>query len=161
MLLLLIDPERSFLTAVGDRHQAVYFFKSALNDGMDRIQRRFQDENLPLPVCYRCGTKHLELVREVFPSILIQPRQYAPAGSIRVVLNRDFHKIFANEHLSYMGVCRKNAPLIKAAIQLLAAGKPAKIKDRNIGGRLVTMKQSSRPSSYSISCVNCSDYAPG
>jgi len=36
-----------------------------------------------------------------------------------------------------MGVCRKNAPLVKAAIQLLAAGKPAKIKDRNIGGRLV------------------------
>ena len=36
-----------------------------------------------------------------------------------------------------MGVCRKNAPLVKAAIQLLVAGKPAKIKDKNIGGRLV------------------------
>jgi superfamily I DNA/RNA helicase len=138
MLSLLVDPARSFLTAVGDRNQAVYFFRGALNDGMDRICQRFQGENLPLPVCYRCGTKHLELVREVFPKIPIQPRPGAPVGEIRVVLNRDFHRIFDDEHLSYMGVCRKNAPLVKAAIQLLAAGKPAKIKDRNIGGRLVT-----------------------
>jgi superfamily I DNA/RNA helicase len=137
MLSLLINPARSFLTAVGDRHQACYFFRGALNDGMDRIKERFQGENLPLPVCYRCGTSHLELVREVFPKIPIQPRPGAPAGEIRVVLNRDFHRIFDDEHLSYMGVCRKNAPLVKAAIQLLAAGKPAKIKDRNIGGRLV------------------------
>lgn len=137
MLSLLVNPARSFLTAVGDRHQAVYFFRGALNDGMDRITSRFQGENLPLPVCYRCGTSHLELVREVFPKIPIQPRPDAPLGEIRVVLNRDFHKIFDDEHLSYMGVCRKNAPLVKAAIQLLAAGKPAKIKDRNIGGRLV------------------------
>lgn len=137
MLSLLVDPARSFLTAVGDRNQACYFFRGALNDGMDRITKRFQGENLPLPVCYRCGTSHLELVREIFPSIPIQPRHSAPLGEIRVVLSRDFHKIFDSEHLSYMGVCRKNAPLVKAAIQLLAAGKPAKIKDRNIGGRLV------------------------
>lgn len=138
MLSLLIDPAQSFLTVVGDRHQACYFFRGALNDGMDRIQKRFQGENLPLPMCYRCGTKHLDLVREVFPNIPIHPRTDAPAGEIRVVLSRDFPRIFDDEHLSYMGVCRKNAPLIKAAIQLLAAGKPAKIKDRNIGGRLVT-----------------------
>ena len=94
MLSLLIDPERSFLTAVGDRNQAVYFFRGALNDGMDRIQKRFLGENLPLPVCYRCGTKHLDLVREVFQSIPIQPRPDAPAGDIRVVFSRDFPKIF-------------------------------------------------------------------
>lgn len=138
VLSLLVNPSQSFLTAVGDRNQACYFFRGALNDGMDRIQKRFQGENFPLPVCYRCGTSHLELVREVFPNIAIQPRSDAPVGEIRVVLNRDFPRIFDLKHLSYMGVCRKNAPLIKAAIQLLAAGKPAKIKDRNIGGRLVT-----------------------
>lgn len=104
---------------------------------MDTIAKRFVGENLPLPVCYRCGTSHLELVREVFPSIPIQPRHEAKAGEIRVVLSRDFYRIFDDSALSYMGVCRKNAPLVKAAIQLLAAGKPAKIKDRNIGGRLV------------------------
>lgn len=137
MLSLLVDPARSFLTAVGDCHQAVYFFRGALNDGMDRITKRFSGENLPLPICYRCGTKHLELVREVFPKIEIEPHPDAPKGEIRVISNKDFLKIFELEHLSYMGVCRKNAPLVKAAIQLLAAGKPAKIKDRNIGGRLV------------------------
>jgi len=102
MLSLLLNPAKSFLTAVGDRNQAVYFFRGALNDGMDRITSRFQGENLPLPVCYRCGTSHLELVREVFPKIPIQPRPDAPLGEIRVVLNKDFHKIFDDEHLSYI-----------------------------------------------------------
>lgn len=135
---LLIDPERSFLIGVGDSMQAVFFFRGAQNDGMERITDRFKGENLPLPICYRCGTLHLELVHEVFPNIAIQPRPNAPQGEIRVIWEKDFLSIFDNSELSYMGVCRKNAPLTIAAIKLLAAGKPAKIKDKNIGSRLVS-----------------------
>jgi superfamily I DNA/RNA helicase len=135
---LLIDPEHSFLIGVGDSKQAVYFFRGCLNDGMQRITERFSGENLPLPVCYRCGVKHLELVREVFSDTPIQPRPNAPQGEVKVIWEKDFLSIFDNSALSYMGVCRKNAPLTIAAIRLLAAGKPAKIKDKNIGGRLVS-----------------------
>lgn len=135
---LLIAPERSFLIGVGDSMQAVFFFRGAQNDGMERITDRFKGENLPLPICYRCGTLHLELVHEVFPNIAIQPRPNAPQGEIKVIWEKDFLSIFDNSALSYMGVCRKNAPLTIAAIKLLAAGKPAKIKDKNIGSRLVS-----------------------
>lgn len=138
ILSLLIDPERSFLIGAGDRFQSCYFFRGCLNDGLERITERFSAENLPLPVCYRCGVKHLELVREVFPHIPIQPRPDAPQGEIRVIWEKDFLSIFDNSALQYMGVCRKNAPLTIAAIKLLAAGKPAKIKDKNIGSRLVS-----------------------
>lgn len=138
VLSLLIDPERSFLLGVGDAKQAVYFFRGCLNDGLERITQRFNAENLPLPLCYRCGVKHLELIREIFPTIPIQPRPNAPQGEIKVIWEKDFLSIFDNSALQYMGVCRKNAPLTIAAIQLLAAGKPAKIKDKNIGGRLVS-----------------------
>lgn len=138
ILSLLIDPERSFFVGVGDRRQAVFFFRGCLNDGMDRIIQRFNGETLPLPICYRCGVKHLELVREIFPDISIHPRPGAPQGEIRVIWEHDFLSIFSNPNLSYMGVCRKNAPLTIAAIQLLTDGKPAVIKDKNIGGRLVS-----------------------
>ena len=138
ILSLLIDPKRSFLIGVGDSKQAVYFFRGCLNDGMQRITERFNGENLPLPVCYRCGVKHLELVREVFSDIPIQPRPNAPQGEVKVIWEKDFLSIFDNSALSYMGVCRKNAPLTITAIRLLAAGKPAKIKDKNIGSRLVS-----------------------
>lgn len=138
ILSLLIDPERSFFVGVGDRKQAVFFFRGCLNDGMDRITQRFNGETLPLPVNYRCGVKHLELVRETFPDIPIQPRPGAPQGEIKVIWERDFLSIFSNPNISYMGVCRKNAPLTIAAIRLLADGKPAVIKDKNIGGRLVS-----------------------
>ncbi len=138
ILSLLIDPERSFLVGVGDRQQAVYFFRGCLSDGLELIATRFHGENLPLPICYRCGVEHLELVRSIFPHIPIQPRPNAPRGQIQAIWEKDFLSIFNNAALSYMGVCRKNAPLTIAAIQLLAAGKPAKIKDRNIGSRLVS-----------------------
>ena len=107
ILSLLIDPERSFLVGVGDRKQAVFFFRGCLNDGMDRITKRFNGESLPLPVCYRCGVLHLELVRELFCDIPIQPRPNAPQAEIRVIWEQDFLKIFDNQKLSYMGVCRK------------------------------------------------------
>lgn len=59
VLSLLLDPERSFLIGVGDARQAVYFFRGSLNDGMQRITERFKGENLPLPICYRCGVSTL------------------------------------------------------------------------------------------------------
>lgn len=37
MLSLLVDPARCFVTAVGDRWQAVYFFRGCLNDGIDKM----------------------------------------------------------------------------------------------------------------------------
>lgn len=137
MLKLLVDPTQSFITAVGDRNQAVYFFRGCLSNGMEKIAQAFNGENLPLPVCYRCGSRHLELVRQLFPKIPIEPGPNAPPGEIRVITRINFPLIFEDKNLNYMGVCRKNAPLVIAAIQLLSAGLPAKIKDRDIGSRLV------------------------
>lgn len=101
---LLIDQKRSFLIGVGDSMQAVFFFRGAQNDGMKRITDRFKGENLPLPICYRCGTLHLDLVHEVFPNIAIQPRPNAPQGEVKVIWEKDFLSIFDNSALSYMGV---------------------------------------------------------
>lgn len=46
---------RGRLIAVGDPHQAIYGFRGANSDSMQRIAKRFQCETLPLSVSYRCS----------------------------------------------------------------------------------------------------------
>lgn len=136
ILSLLVDPAESFLVAVGDRHQAVYGFRGCISDGLDKFQQQFNCEILPLPVNYRCGRSHLELVRKIFPSIPIEAHPRAGEGEIRIIQHSDFLSLFADESLNYIGVCRKNAPLVSYAIKLLAAGKPARIKDKSLGKKI-------------------------
>lgn len=136
VLSLLIDPSKSFLIAVGDRHQAVYSFRGCVSDGLDKFQQQFNCESLPLPVNYRCGRSHLELVRKNFPNIPIEAHPGAGEGEIKIVPHADFLSLFADDSKSYIGVCRKNAPLVSYAIKLLAAGKPAKIKDKSLGKKI-------------------------
>lgn len=136
ILSLLVNPTKSFLIAVGDRHQAVYSFRGCVSDGLDKFQQQFNCERLPLPINYRCGRSHLELVREIFPNIPIEAHPEADKGEIKIVMQTDFLSLFADDSKSYIGVCRKNAPLISYAIKLLAAGKPAKIKDKSLGKKV-------------------------
>jgi DNA helicase-2/ATP-dependent DNA helicase PcrA len=44
----------SRLIAVGDPHQAIYGFRGANSDSMQRIAKRFSCKTLPLSVSYRC-----------------------------------------------------------------------------------------------------------
>lgn len=138
ILSLLIDPATNYLIAVGDQHQAVYSFRGCVSGGMDKIQKQFNCESFLLPVNYRCSKTHLKLVREVFSNIPIEPHSQAEEGEVVIVKEHEFLSLFdKNSKQSYMGVCRKNAPLIKTAIQLLGAGYPAKIKDKSLGQKVV------------------------
>jgi hypothetical protein len=105
---------------------------------MDKIQKQFNCESLLLPVNYRCAKSHLRLVREVFSDIPIESHSQAEEGEVIIVKEHEFLSLFdKNSKQSFMGVCRKNAPLIKTAIQLLGAGYPAKIKDKSLGQKVV------------------------
>jgi len=137
VLKLLIDPQNCLFCAVGDRYQAVYRFRGCLSDGLGRIGKEFDCETFPLPINYRCGKRHLSFVRELFPSIKIQAHSSAPEGEIRCIRASNFTQIFENPDGDYFGVCRRNAPLVKAAISLLVKNLPARVKDKSIGGRLV------------------------
>lgn len=135
---LLRDANHSFITCVGDKWQAVYAFRGCLSDGLEKMQSRFDCEKLPLPVNYRCGRSHLRLVREIFPHINIEPHQNAYEGQIRCITEKDFLSIFdSKSYDDYFGICRKNAPLISYAINLLTNGIPAKVKDKNLGAKIV------------------------
>ena len=136
-LKLLHRPANNFLVAVGDRHQAVYYFRGCLSNGLDTIAREFNCKSLPLPINYRCGKNHIELVRDIFPHIKIEAHNNAPAGEIRCIRSNKILDIVSDRSLTYFGVSRKNAPLLSTAIRFLKAGIPAKIKDRSLADKVL------------------------
>lgn len=56
-----VSPTRFFF--VGDPMQAIYGFRGANSDSMERIAQRFSAVSLPLSVTYRCPVLHVELAR--------------------------------------------------------------------------------------------------
>lgn len=113
------------IIAVGDRHQAIYAFRGADSDSMDTLKKGFRMEELPLSVTYRCPRRVVEAARRFCPSI--EPRPGAPEGSC---LWLDFQsgdkdpEFFPDQTLV---VCRNNAPLFKAVLRYIRAGKPCQV----------------------------------
>ncbi|NES64045.1 MAG: ATP-dependent helicase [Okeania sp. SIO2D1] len=149
---LLHSQSKNFIIAVGDRFQAIYSFRGAMTDGIDVITEKFSCDKMPLTTNWRCGKKHLKLVREIYPHINIKPSPTAPDGEIRIIKETNFLNIFdeADRSLSFFGVCRKNAPLLIFAIRLLTAGYPARIKDRNLGAKLLNKVKEVTRGNYDV-----------
>lgn len=61
--------KRRRVIAVGDKNQAIYAFRGAHSDSMDRLAERFGMIRLPLSVSYRCPRAVVELARQWVPEI--------------------------------------------------------------------------------------------
>jgi len=95
---------------------------------------------LPLSICYRCPTSHLDLARQLVPHI--EPRGDAPAGEVR---DLTMQELLTAALPGDMIICRNTAPLIDACLQLIRVGKPARVRGRDIGKALAA----------TIRAVNC------
>lgn len=131
----LLQTNKNFIIPVGDKYQAVYSFRGCVEDGLNDMQSLFNCDRLPLPINYRCGINHLKLVRNLYPNIEIQARPNAPEGEIKCVLYDDLITII-DPNKEYLGICRRNAPLLATAIKFLCHKLPAKIKDDKLGGKI-------------------------
>ncbi|MCL2931937.1 MAG: UvrD-helicase domain-containing protein [Trichodesmium sp. MAG_R03] len=149
---LLHKSSNNFIIACGDKNQAIYSFRGCLTDGIDVIAKNFNCDKMPLTANWRCGKKHLKLVRDIYPDIDIKPSPTAPEGEIRIIKENHFLEIFdsADRSLSFFGICRKNAPLLIFAIRLLTAGYPVRIKDRNLGVKLLHKVKEVVKSNYNV-----------
>lgn len=69
---------------VGDSRQAIYSFRGAgSHNGQTAIELLSDElgaEKLPLSICYRCPTSHLDLARQIEPRIEARPE--APIGTL-------------------------------------------------------------------------------
>lgn len=119
--------------AVGDRRQAIYGFRGADSNSLDRIVEEFGATRLPLSVTYRCPTAVVALAKEYAPEL-----EAAPQAAEGYVGN---HKEGQDYDPKGIVVCRNNAPLLRLAFSLLANGKACHVMGRDIGGTLTNFIQ--------------------
>ncbi len=128
--------------AVGDSRQAIYGFRGADAEAMERIRREFnvsEGNNLPLSITYRCPRAVVAVAQLWVPHI--QPSDTAAEGEV-VHLDswkKDSAAAFDALASGDMCVCRKNAPLVGAALKLLAQGRKAIVRGRDIGKNLTKL----------------------
>lgn len=132
------------LICVGDRHQAIYGFTGADNDALDIIKQEFNSHYLPLSVCFRCSTSVIAHARQLVNHIHAKPN--AVEGTVTKIKEFAWRK---NLHLTpgiqtHAILCRKNAPLISLAFQLLRDGTPCRIEGRDVGEQLISLCKKSK-----------------
>lgn len=117
--------------AVGDPQQAIYGFAGADINSYNELCNTANTVVLPLSVCYRCGSKIIELAQEIVPQIL--PRENAPEGEVltdaKLAMIKD----------GDMVLCRVVFPLVKLCMGYLSAGIKATLMGSDIGANLSNM----------------------
>ena len=129
------------LIAVGDRHQAIYGFTGADNDALDILKKEFSAQELPLSTCFRCSKSVIRHAQSIVPHI--QPRVGAIEGQVNKMPEYNFHQNLFSQSFPDLQrsaiLCRKNAPLISLAFQLLSKRIPCRIEGRDIGQELIRL----------------------
>ena len=122
---------RSRIVAVGDGGQAIYAFRGAYPDGMDRHKAEFDAEEADLTVCWRCPEAIVKAVHWHKPKMR-WVRRGGLAASLR---NPGVHNFTDNCAI----ICRNNAPLFSLALRLLAAGRSVSVHGSDIGPKVITI----------------------
>lgn len=119
------------MIAVGDPAQAIYGFRGADSESLNRIATEFNAVKLPLSITYRCPTSVVSYAQQWVPHI--QASENAIEGEVKHLGHEWDLSIFAPQDLV---VCRKTAPLMTLAFKFLRARIPATVMGREIGNGL-------------------------
>lgn len=128
----------SLFVGVGDPRQAIFGWRGAAADSMDRVIAELRCAQLSLPVCYRCPTSHLAIARMYAPEI--QARPGAPEGLVETpasVSAGDFRP-------GDVVLCRQKAPGVRLAYYLIKRGVPARVLGRDLGEGLAGFVEACR-----------------
>jgi superfamily I DNA/RNA helicase len=118
--------------AVGDVRQAIYGFAGADSESVARIIETTNAARLPLNICYRCPTSHLDMARTIVPEI--EPAPWAKEGEIESIPRVEVGTLVGDGDLV---LCRTTAPLIRLCFELLSKGVSARVRGRDIGAALL------------------------
>jgi DNA helicase II / ATP-dependent DNA helicase PcrA len=114
------------ILGVGDPFQSVFGFAGADHNSYTNFRDRLKATELPLSICYRCPTSHINLVNKVFPKIPIESSLDAQKGKVSQVETLSPEK-------GDIVIARKSAPLVRACIKLISDGVAATVKGKDIG----------------------------
>lgn len=119
---------------VGDKFQAIYEFSGADAHAYETIKTMHKCEEFLLPINYRCGRTHLNLVNNRWKEIGIEAAPDAIEGNIkRIQVDALFKMVKEGDFI----LSRKNSDLIDIALRLLKESKSIYIKDKEIVNKTI------------------------
>jgi DNA helicase II / ATP-dependent DNA helicase PcrA len=116
---------------VGDRWQAIYAFRGAETNGVDKIKTDFNMLELPLSYSFRCPQAIVEAVHWHVPHM-----KWVKGGGKYVAL-QDLDPSTIPDGATF--VCRNNAPLFRAAFALLSQKRSVSVAGSDIGPRIIKL----------------------
>ncbi|MBQ4010398.1 MAG: AAA family ATPase [Bacteroidales bacterium] len=126
LVLASLKPNGRFI-AVGDAKQCINGFAGSDIESFKTLTELAQHE-LPLSVCYRCGKNIVNDAKKIVH--YIEPFDAQIAGEIVHTTN------LKDATNGDMIICRKSAPLVSTCLKLIAGGKSALVKGRDIADGL-------------------------
>lgn len=127
------------ICVVGDDRQAIFGFRGADSDSLDRLKGELNAGELGLTTTYRCGKNIVRWAQDLVPDIEAGPdngdgeiNHIHPSSLTDAAGPGDFI------------LSRVNAPLVTIAMKLLRSGKRTRIAGRDIGKGLIGLVRKMR-----------------
>lgn len=129
------------LVSVGDENQAIYMWRGADPDSINRMVNQFGSTRYTLPCTYRCGRAIVASAQEIVPALEC-PEQTHQGEVIDLPIEKMLETIKPGDAL----LSRLNAPLVKFCFAMIRAGIPANIQGRDVADNLIGMIKRSKTS---------------
>jgi DNA helicase-2/ATP-dependent DNA helicase PcrA len=125
LVLMMGNNKNTRVIAVGDPRQAIYGFAGADVDSFYTVKSTFSASELPLSVCYRCPSSHLEMARQIVPNIEAAPN--AISGIVEELKYKEALQV-VDPWTDDLILSRTSAPLVRMMFDLIKRRVPAQIK---------------------------------
>lgn len=132
--------------AVGDPAQAIYGFAGADSDSFKKLLDIPNTIELPLSVCYRCGSDIIDFVKRFMPQI------EASEGAKKGVIEQD--SSYLNVRKGDMVLCRNTMPLVSLCMVYLKKGIKAYVMGTDISKSLIAMVDATKRKTEPYSIEN-------
>ena len=124
---------------VGDQNQAIYGFAGADTQSIPNMimmleQTKRGIQVMPLTYTRRCPKTHVTLAQAIVPAL--EAMDEAKEGTVNR-MTRD--QAITAMNAGNMGICRRNAPLISIAYEMIRNGKSVIVRGRDIGKSLQSL----------------------
>lgn len=147
------------LVPIGDRRQSLYSFAGADPEALPRLLRDLSAHSdgcasLPLTVTWRCPSSHVALANRLGIGL-----EAAPSAEAGVIGEIDPDEVRHHVQPGDLVLARRNAPLVKLALEMVRHQVPVLLRGRDIGGGLLGLIEDLRADSPLALLGKLEDYA--